>query len=468
MGYQKETSTCTGRGFADTETNGFLAKFKTWVVKATGAGGPGYTLLRDKSTLPTAQTITTVVNTDTLEIVGHGFTTGDRVQYTASASPISGLVSGTFYYVILVSVDRFKFADTLDESYEGIAITGFGALPAGTHTGLLEGPYIVVSSVPAPTITTSQILLRVGYITTESAFIRVTMYLGWATDHPISIWGGHKVNTLDAATFTYDFRGGTDTMIIQSRIGTAISTAGVDRFIGDAARLLPESIVGNLQGGITAGSSVVLQLAGGEAAFFTVNRFYYIFDFSGHNWINYFEVTNVNVGADQITASILSQDFPAGAIVTPYFHRYWRFGSDIGGGVNQQSVNDSGIPYMSSTDQAKCHYITSFASQNVDGSVTLGKLGEDISRESPNDRGLFGTQRPTIVELNFYDGANLGNRGYGQATNVFLADIDVMQKVLDGRTIGGNDYVFFQKESEAAGGNVLDDFAMLFLDTTSI
>jgi len=50
--FQKETGLCTGRGFADVDAAGYLAKLKTWIVKAPASGGPGWTILLDKTTLP--------------------------------------------------------------------------------------------------------------------------------------------------------------------------------------------------------------------------------------------------------------------------------------------------------------------------------------------------------------------------------------------------------------------------------
>ena len=41
MVVQEESGSCTGRGFADVDANGLLAKFKDWVVKTPVNGGPG-------------------------------------------------------------------------------------------------------------------------------------------------------------------------------------------------------------------------------------------------------------------------------------------------------------------------------------------------------------------------------------------------------------------------------------------
>lgn len=42
---QKEIGTAFGRGFAGVDTNGILAKFKTWVVKSAATGGPAWFIL---------------------------------------------------------------------------------------------------------------------------------------------------------------------------------------------------------------------------------------------------------------------------------------------------------------------------------------------------------------------------------------------------------------------------------------
>lgn len=39
--FQIESGVCTGRGFADVNVDGYMAKFKAWVVKVPADDGPG-------------------------------------------------------------------------------------------------------------------------------------------------------------------------------------------------------------------------------------------------------------------------------------------------------------------------------------------------------------------------------------------------------------------------------------------
>jgi len=61
-----------------------------------------------------------VLAEDAIVKLDHGFETGDRVTYTAGAAPITGLVSGTLYFVIRV-----------DQNETAITLTGLGG---GTDT----------------------------------------------------------------------------------------------------------------------------------------------------------------------------------------------------------------------------------------------------------------------------------------------------------------------------------------------
>lgn len=45
--FQVETGSCTGRGFLNTHTDGFLKKFRDWIVKAPASGGPGWYVFDD-------------------------------------------------------------------------------------------------------------------------------------------------------------------------------------------------------------------------------------------------------------------------------------------------------------------------------------------------------------------------------------------------------------------------------------
>lgn len=73
----------------------------------------------------------TAATTDICTLTAHNFVTGDAVQVTTSSALPAGLVISTTYYVIVLSANTFKLADTLAHALAGtnaidITTTGTG------------------------------------------------------------------------------------------------------------------------------------------------------------------------------------------------------------------------------------------------------------------------------------------------------------------------------------------------------
>lgn len=467
--FQIESGTAHGRGFADADTDGFLAKFYTWVTKGPLSGGPMWTILLDKSATPVGDDVDSLDDaTEELTLTGHDFYTAERVKMTTTGTVPTGFSTSTTYYVIKVDANTIKLATTLENAYDGTAVnfTGSGS---GTHTVTLEGPYVICSNTVAADLNTSQMLLKVGMVTTEAGYVRVNYFLGWDITNkiPMSAWSGYAIQTYDDADFEYNFRGGEESMIIQSRLGTAWHTALIDKFIGDANRLEATDKTGELQSGVTAGSSVVLQLDTGEAANFTADNYYFIHDFDGHNWLEYVQVTAVDAGTDQVTVDTISHNYPSGAIIAAYTHRWYTMGNGTDSSpnveVNPSSSHVLKIPYVSSQTEVNAHYDGS----QMYGGCKLGKMTEDLDTESPNDENKYAVQKPTINEYqNFSASATDMNRGYGTTNNVYITYDTSLARGQDGRTINSKDYLFFQNEYDIASGS--SNYAMLFLHTESM
>lgn len=68
---------------------------------------------------------------ETLLIPGHGFATGDKVTFTSTGTPPTGLTSGSSYFVIKSTADKIKLATTYDYAIAGTAVnlTGVGVGP---------------------------------------------------------------------------------------------------------------------------------------------------------------------------------------------------------------------------------------------------------------------------------------------------------------------------------------------------
>lgn len=91
-----------------------------------------YALQFTAAASPSAKTFTAAV-TDVLTAAAHGFYTGLKVQLTTTGTLPAGLALTTDYWVIRVTADTFKLADSLAHADAGTAVdvTDVGT---GTHT----------------------------------------------------------------------------------------------------------------------------------------------------------------------------------------------------------------------------------------------------------------------------------------------------------------------------------------------
>jgi hypothetical protein len=474
MIFQKEVGACTGRGFSNTDTNGWCAKFKTWITKTGPQGGPNWFIIDDQSSLVPLTAVYTNVNTTTNEITitGHGLCTGRTVYYEQGTSGIGGLSNATLYYAIVVDANTIKLATSEVNSWNGTAID-ITSQGTGTHTFTPRDPFIVVSNVENPVLNAYNEIgglpakfMKVGFNTAESGYVRVYHFLWWDKTNKVGrgfTGDWRKLNTLDSSEFAYDFRGGPEQMILQTRTGASRYCVGVDEFVGDSDLTEPTTVVGTLQSGVTAGSSVVLTLGIGEAANFTQNNYYFIYDFNGHSWVNYSKCTGVNVGANQITLESVNKNFPAGAVVCSYAHRFVSFGSTVSEPSSGYGYRNPILPYVSATDN---NYVCSVDGGGF-GITSAQYLSEPISKGAPMDNGgKVCVARPTLTEYvrkndNFTTGMN---RTYGQFKNIYVSSSSGLG-IGDGRVITGKNYVYHY--STGAIGFYNSSEAALFQDTTS-
>ena len=74
----------------------------------------------------------------TLTSSSHGFSTGDKIIYTAGGTAMTGLTSGTTYYAIYVSANTFRLASSSSNASAGTALTIGGA--NGSATDVFSNP----------------------------------------------------------------------------------------------------------------------------------------------------------------------------------------------------------------------------------------------------------------------------------------------------------------------------------------
>jgi hypothetical protein len=468
--WQIESGACTGRGFADVDADGICSKFYSYITKLPAAGGPGWTILRDKSTVAD----TTVKNFDPADVsnpggeiteTAHGYVTGDRVILSTTGTLPSGWYETT-YYVIKTGANTFKISSSLANAYAGTNIT-VSSQGTGVHSVVLEGPYIIVSDNASPAINEVCFVMKIGYLVLEAGYIRVQHFLGWDDTNKIAIgvWDGRRVESVDAGPFAYDFRGGTQGMIVQSRIGTDWDTAGIDTFTGSTNFLESASVVTDLTAQGTAGSSVNLAVTSSTG--FNANSYYFIYDLTTEAIVNYVKCTVVPDGS-HITVETLYDTFPIGAVIGAYPHRFYTFGTAYQSSLYDMnnSASLSKIPYCSGDDGHVFHDQGTV----IYGSIKVSSLNSAIETGNPGDDGYFAVQKAFICEY-FRENSSSSqtgmNRPYGITNNVYLTSNTSLAQAQDGRTIGGSNYLYFQSQGEAFSSG--DGYpAVLILDTESL
>jgi len=444
-------------------------------------GGAGWYLHEDYSQNDQTKTFATTdvdVGADTITITGHGFTRAHRISFSSTGTLPAGLTAGTVYFANVVDANTLKVFTSESWGYYGGAgwyLVNLTDQGSGTHTVTAEEHFIVITDTESPSINdynTSPAgcapkFLKIGYKANESGYVRTQGIMWWDnTTHLCQgVWGGYILNTYDSALFAYQFIGGDEFFFQSTQLGSAWHHVNVDTFTGISSILEGMTKVGVLQSGISAGSSVVLQLDTGEAANFTVDNYYYLYDFDGHFWVDYVQVTAVDVGTDQITIDTASQDFPAGAVIHPYAHRYVMdgFGSSNDGvyGTNRDFINWYGynqyyrtpgafaIPYCSAGDADGV--------RNEQGSsillrgIPLGLESSVFTTGDPDDMGLYYCAKILLGEAaDSNDSSTSMNRIYGKLNNILRTARDSMGTMVNTRTLNSIEYLYYTNETTSA------------------
>ena len=290
----------------------------------------------------------------------HGLFTGQEVNvFCTGTSYPPPLVVNTTYFVIRIDADNFGLATTLLNALAGInVITGSGT--AGTKT-FYSSPFKVYCNVPAPFLNQAVKFLRVLYNSNIATAgftdaVRLMGCLWWdSTNHiPRGVWHQHFISVRASVSDTYYFVGNDQYLGIVSKNNTTYNQYVTGTWVGDSNLVEPLTAIGALQSGITAGGGVVCTLLPGQAANFTANKYYFIYDFNAHSWVDYVKCTVVDTGLNTITLQTVNYSFPAGAVIGAYPHRFYSMSnstvtSGTTNNADNMSYRHSSIPYISST-----------------------------------------------------------------------------------------------------------------------
>ena len=445
-------------------------------VSVTALGGGANWYLADDYSRQVAQTFAnSAVNTTTHKITAtaHGFAQMQRVTIASSGTLPSPLVAGTAYWIVRFDSSTIGLADSEAHAFANTLIS-ISTQGTGNHTITTSEHFIIVCDTAAPTPNGYDTVgaawesptgmapkfLKLGYQTTESGYVRMQGLIYWdSTNHiPWGYWSGVQLASYDSSVFAYQFCGGDEYLMQATLLGATWSAIFIDTFTGISSKLEVVSKVGVLQSGITAGSNVTMQLGTGQAANFTANKWYYIYDFNAHCWVNYGYVVSVNIGADTIVFSNVAQNFPSGSILTPYAHRFYSYGAVFG---NLQETNmryyGNGSPcqiaYCSSSVQANV-----FHSQIVyiNGAANYIISNELVASGIPDDEGNYDCVRHALSENRDFGGSttNSINRLYGTSNNTLCTYTGTMGMMTNYRTMLGVDYLNFMIDNGNYSGMV--------------
>lgn len=488
MSMQLEQDSCIGRGFGDTDANGWCEKFKLWVTRSPVQGGPGWYIIRDRSTAPVARTITAVnTTTEILTIPGHGFLNGEPIRFQTTGTQIGGITTGTKYYCKVLDADNIQVFPSWDNWLRNTSVMNLTSAGSG-NSAIVTGPYIVISDQANPSAISNAKIAKIGYDSGMAGYAMVQFFLtagSNANTHPLGLWGGYPIKTVDSGAFTYNFRGNDEFILWQSRIPVEAKwyRAGIDEwsilndFTEDDATV--HGIVASNQT-FTAGQACTLTLQSeAQVNSLTKGNGYFIYyaglDINGSAdtcYITYGVINGKGV-SDGLTSTqvrfellpglrAISNTIQAGARITPYLHTVYAFSNAPTETFNSSLYNDLCYAYMSSSYYSFIPYM----SYNIDssaycmhqqggqiGSGCSGSIEDVIVSKGLQDDGNYIVQRPAIIESrNGAQGTSGMNRVWGETKNLYCTISTGMTDMETGRTINALDFVSLGPSSSLLGG----------------
>lgn len=451
--FQKESGSVTSRDFS---ANGWMGRFMAWVVKTYGNGGPGWFMLDDMSaagsnpyivvaslSTPTpnqgAKIIRYIMNSTTERIEVEYYMWWDAATHTGVGMWHKGNLTtqtGSFAYDFRGGPEMLFTAtwigSTVDWSYidEFEAIAKF--LEVSTAGGTLVSPAYLEAGDSGNQL---------------SAYWSLT---GWATLVDASGKLYFRLTNTTGSTYRIDVfnNAGRTNLVGQSGTYGSTSTGAIGvSGVGDGAGILGGTITRDATSTAVDTIEVTfnrLVLNTGEGANFTVNRYYFLYDFQGLTpRLSYFRVTAIS--GDTLTVDTLTAGwaFATGARCGSYPHRwvassqrYWTFAT---AGVQ-------GIPYVSR--QGSEYGAPNGTNDQQGGYSYLNDLGWC----APDDEGTFEMMRPLVREhLNEGGGQTGLNRRYGRTKNIIFTNGVGLQDLVFGRPLDGNNWLCFEG---AGSGNI--------------
>lgn len=307
------------------------------------------------------------------------------------------------------------------------------------QSSLGTDPYIVICTEENPTPNGVQKTMIVKDDTSEGKIVaQACLYWNSSTHMPRCIFSGQAIDIISP---DYDFRGGGDLMVINvGSPGTSGYSYGI--FLGDwepLPGLVETDVRGVLKNGVLSGSNVTLTLTSGEAEKFTAEHYYFIFDFNGHTWVNYVRCVSVNASLNQIVVDPLTHNYPAGAVISSYEHKFIFAGSR---GISESNLSwnqNNNLPYCQGVTQSGVHHDQV---SPIEGRTYLRVSFAEAIDTTPTDSGVYVCSRILITGgLDFNGDPEFNARFYGYIKNVAVTSWPGVNW-FNTRTIEGNSWIF--------------------------
>jgi len=311
------------------------------------------------------------------------------------------------------------------------------------QSALGTDPYILISDVAVPTANGynngqnggAQKILKVGYVTANSGQVLFEPYCGYSGGTPYAPWGYSglygRVDVLDSTDFAYDFRGGSECMMIFSRVGTVTKYGILTEFTGITGITEPANAVTDITTGVTGGATSE-EIIVTATANFTVDKIYRLYDFTAHNWCAAVKVTAIADGTHMTVEDISGTNldaFPIGAIIGTYPHKQTLL-------LNSYSIRTI-IPYY--TIEYHEAYNKPYMTNGLQKTLLVGFGNPQQSGDTWAASELFVQEDEASTQSASYDGNTL----QGILTNIRDTGDMTGTNWYDGLTIGSNNWVIF-------------------------
>lgn len=457
---------------ASTRFNAFAGTYVTFSDNGSGTitvtklgGGAQWNMVEDFSAEITKTFNPSDVNVagNVITITDHGFPQHCKVVFSTTGGLPANITAGTPYWIYRIDKDSFYVHYDVGYAVKNINRVDIGSQGTGVHTIQQTERFMVFCDTVGAAVNDYDSspsgmppkFIRIGFLDSEPGFVRMHGMLWWdsSTHTPRGIWAGYKVATSDSATFAYDFRGGDECIYWSARLGSTWGHAFIDQWTGISSLLEPATTIGTVKTAATAGSNVVIDLNDGEAVLFSKDKFYYIYDFDGHTWVNYFKIVEDPIttpGSNSIKVSNINQNFPVGSVITPYAHRFYAHtlrGSNLYySGDYFLSSFENTIPYCSSTNQdLVTPQQANPSSWGVNIHLAAALLWNDsiLGVAIPDDELNYYGMRYLLGEYYscaYTDRASM-NRIYGKSNNWIRTYRNVMAQMLDYRIMGAKNWL---------------------------